>query len=53
MGYSKSQPSTEFDFYSLLLVILVAAFLITLAIAPLAALVIGIALLVLLVVGEL
>jgi hypothetical protein len=42
-----------FDFFSLLLVLLVVAFLITLGIAPIAALIIGIALLLILVIGEL
>ncbi|NQD64642.1 hypothetical protein HP456_01720 [Bacillus haikouensis] len=42
-----------FDFFSLLLVLLVVAFLVTLGIAPIAALIIGIALLLILVIGEL
>jgi hypothetical protein len=43
----------SFDFFKLLLVLLVVAFLITLGIAPIAALIIGITLLLILVIGEL
>ncbi|WP_179884998.1 hypothetical protein [Bacillus sp. AFS015802] len=50
MGVSHSH--SEFDFYSLLLVLLIVAFLVLLAINPLAALIVGIAILVLLAVGS-
>lgn len=48
---SAGHSHNEFDFYSLLLVLLIVAFLVLLAINPLAALIVGIAILVLLAVS--
>jgi hypothetical protein len=52
-GPAHQAAADDFDFYKLLLVLLVVAFLITLGIAPIAALIIGIALLLILVISAL
>ena len=52
MSYTNGHSREEFDFFSLLLVLLVVAFLVLLGIDIIAAIIVGIALLVLLVVGE-
>ncbi|MEG9295516.1 hypothetical protein V6B33_03560 [Mangrovibacillus sp. Mu-81] len=52
-GPAHHAAGEDFDFFKLLLVLLVVAFLITLGIAPIAALIIGIALLLIVVISEL
>ncbi|WP_171910757.1 hypothetical protein [Rossellomorea aquimaris] len=52
-GPAHHAAAEEFDFFKLLLVLLVVAFLITLGVAPIAALIIGIALLLILAISAL